>query len=128
MMPVCGLIIDWLGWPALYYILSAQGVVFSACWFLLVHDSPDKHPRISHFEKRHIELGLVKGPVKVELYLKFHAMTNDKNIRSDTAGALAKGVDLHPTLGAFPHLLRKRLGILHLPHARSKVHGQHSRR
>ncbi|XP_059476720.1 sialin-like [Neocloeon triangulifer] len=64
MMPVCGLIIDWLGWPALYYITAGHGVLFSICWFLLVHDSPDKHPRITQFEKRHIELGLVKGPVK----------------------------------------------------------------
>ncbi|XP_065339064.1 sialin-like [Cloeon dipterum] len=63
-MPVCGLIIDLLDWPALYYITAAQGVIFSICWFALVHDSPDKHPRITQFEKRHIELGLVKGPVK----------------------------------------------------------------
>ncbi|KAF4521620.1 hypothetical protein B566_EDAN006662, partial [Ephemera danica] len=64
LMPVCGIIIAYLDWPALFYISGTQGLVFTLCWFLLVHDGPELHPRISHDEQRHIERGLVAGPIK----------------------------------------------------------------
>jgi sugar phosphate permease len=65
MMPLCGLVIAYLGWPALFYLSGVQGLVFTLFWFLLVHDSPELHPRITHEELRHIERGLVAGPIKV---------------------------------------------------------------
>ncbi|XP_071516727.1 sialin-like isoform X2 [Panulirus ornatus] len=43
------------GWPSVFYIFGGSGVVFGAAWFLLVHDRPEKHPRISPAELRYIQ-------------------------------------------------------------------------
>jgi sugar phosphate permease len=65
MMPLCGLVIAYLGWPALFYLSGTQGLLFTLCWFLLVHDEPEMHPRISADELRHIKSGLVGRTIKV---------------------------------------------------------------
>jgi len=35
------------GWPSVFYAFGAVGCLWSGAWFLLVHDSPATHPRIS---------------------------------------------------------------------------------
>lgn len=46
---LCGL--DWLGgWPAPFYVVGAGGLAWTALWFLLVHPTPEKHPRITQKE------------------------------------------------------------------------------
>lgn len=43
------------GWPAAFYVFGAVGLVWSAAWFLLVHERPEKHPRISQAELSFIQ-------------------------------------------------------------------------
>ena len=57
--PLCGLIIDSLGWEAAFYIIGSITLVWGILWMLLVFDSPELHPRISEAEREYIisELG-----------------------------------------------------------------------
>ncbi|KAJ3656129.1 hypothetical protein Zmor_015227 [Zophobas morio] len=50
-LPVSGYIIALLMWPSVFYITGAISLVWTAFWFYLVYDSPEKHPRISSEEK-----------------------------------------------------------------------------
>jgi len=43
------------GWPSVFYVLGVVGCVWSAAWFLLGHDSPATHPRITTAERRYWE-------------------------------------------------------------------------
>ncbi|ROT84188.1 putative inorganic phosphate cotransporter [Penaeus vannamei] len=42
------------GWPAVFYVFGALGLVWGVFWLLLVHDRPETHPRISPSELRHL--------------------------------------------------------------------------
>ncbi|XP_037780160.1 sialin-like [Penaeus monodon] len=42
------------GWPSVFYIFGGLGAVWGVPWFLLVHDRPEHHPRISRAEMNYI--------------------------------------------------------------------------
>uniref|UniRef100_A0A8D9FAW6 Sialin n=2 Tax=Cacopsylla melanoneura TaxID=428564 RepID=A0A8D9FAW6_9HEMI len=56
--PLCGFVIDLLGWEAAFYITGAIGVVWYLVWMYMVYDTPDQHPRISVDEKEYIQSAL----------------------------------------------------------------------
>ncbi|KAG0727238.1 Sialin [Chionoecetes opilio] len=46
---------EWLGgWPLPFYMVGAAGLVWYALWFLLVHPTPEEHPRITQKELQYI--------------------------------------------------------------------------
>lgn len=53
-LPLCAVIADTMGWPAVFYITGGASLVWVAAWFLLMHDNPEDHPRISPEEKKYI--------------------------------------------------------------------------
>ncbi|KAI4457067.1 solute carrier family 17 [Holotrichia oblita] len=63
-MPVCGYLIDRLGWASTFYVTGAVGLVWSVSWFFLVFDSPADHPRISAEERLEIETKIAEGSGK----------------------------------------------------------------
>lgn len=48
--PTAVWIMTHLGWPWVFYIFGALGIVWSAIWFFLVTSNPEDHPRISQEE------------------------------------------------------------------------------
>lgn len=42
------------GWPSVFYIFGGLGVIWGIPWFLLAHDVPEQHPRISPSELQYI--------------------------------------------------------------------------
>ncbi|XP_042880047.1 putative inorganic phosphate cotransporter [Penaeus japonicus] len=57
------------GWPSVFYVFGALGLLWGVSWFLLVHDRPETHPRISRRELQHIQAckNAVKSDVVVPL-------------------------------------------------------------
>ena len=62
-MPVCGFLIDRLGWASVFYLTGAVGFLWSVAWFFLVFDSPADHPRISAAEKLEIESKIAEATI-----------------------------------------------------------------
>lgn len=60
-LPVCGFLISTVGWPSVFYVTGAVGLVWSIFWFFLVFDSPAQHPRISKEERAEIETKIAEG-------------------------------------------------------------------
>ncbi|KAG0716233.1 Sialin [Chionoecetes opilio] len=54
-MAFTGVVIDFFGWEAAFYIPGTICLLWALCWFVLVADSPSQHPRISLKEKQYIE-------------------------------------------------------------------------
>ena len=46
------------GWPSAFYVFGTAGCVWCLVWFVLCHDSPSSHPRISVAERHYIEKSL----------------------------------------------------------------------
>ena len=56
--PLCGLVTSAYGWEAAFYTISGITFVWFIFWWVLVYDSPDKHPRISPEELEEIHYDL----------------------------------------------------------------------
>ena len=41
-MPLTGIICDYLGWEAAFYIFGSVGIVWFIFWAILIYDSPEK--------------------------------------------------------------------------------------
>ncbi|KAJ8872233.1 hypothetical protein PR048_025835 [Dryococelus australis] len=52
---VGGQMVYWLGWRSVFYATGVLGTIWYLAWYLLMFDSPDKHPRISEEERRYIK-------------------------------------------------------------------------
>ena len=58
MFPLCGAIVQAWGWEMAFHIIGVWNSIWFACWWLLVFDTPDKHPRISNTELNHLHNSL----------------------------------------------------------------------
>ncbi|KAL1464582.1 hypothetical protein WDU94_004213 [Cyamophila willieti] len=54
-LPICGFLIDAIGWESVFYFTGLTGLVWSILWFFLVFETPATHPRISAEEREYIE-------------------------------------------------------------------------
>nr|CAD7402567.1 unnamed protein product [Timema cristinae] len=65
--PLCGQLIHWFGWQSVFYTTGVLGTVWFIAWWLLMFDSPEKHPRISTTERDYIlaEIGKTKSNEKI---------------------------------------------------------------
>lgn len=76
--PICGLIIENLGWHWAFYIVSIFVLVIVGFWFFLVSDTPSKHSTISIKEREYIENSLgstvAKKAVSLRVLLCFGLM------------------------------------------------------
>lgn len=59
-LPICGILISAWGWESVFYITGLVGIVWSVLWFNLVFETPAEHPRISEYERHHIEEQIAK--------------------------------------------------------------------
>merc|ERR1711962_1798379 len=59
-LPICGVVIDAVGWPWVFYGSGIISLVWVAIWFLLMHDTPQQHPRISQTELKYITDALTR--------------------------------------------------------------------
>nr|XP_039271993.1 sialin-like [Styela clava] len=57
-MPVAGVLAGSLGWKSVFYVTGGCGVCWSILWLILIHETPEKHPRILDSEKRYITSSL----------------------------------------------------------------------
>ncbi len=69
--PIMGLIITMLGWPWVFYIMGALGMLMGLVWLATVYD-PRKHPRLSPAELGFME----QGGALVDMDRKKTAMDN----------------------------------------------------
>ncbi|GFW06674.1 hypothetical protein TNCV_3287751 [Trichonephila clavipes] len=52
-----GIISASIGWPSVFYIFGALGVIWTVFWLLFVYETPEKHPYISEEEIKVIRYG-----------------------------------------------------------------------
>ncbi|XP_063598728.1 putative inorganic phosphate cotransporter isoform X2 [Penaeus indicus] len=57
------------GWPSVFYVFGGVGLAWGVPWFLLIHDRPEGHPRISKQELDYIQgqQDTVKGVERVPI-------------------------------------------------------------
>ncbi|XP_058607200.1 vesicular glutamate transporter 3 isoform X1 [Onychostoma macrolepis] len=60
-MPLAGILVQYVGWPSVFYIYGVFGIIWYTFWLLLAYDSPAIHPTISEEERTYIEASIGEG-------------------------------------------------------------------
>ncbi len=72
-----GAIVTTWGWAAMFWLFGAAGLAFAAFWFVVVHESPGKHPRIDAAERALLaerEAATARAPVPWRALLSTRAV------------------------------------------------------
>lgn len=59
-MQLYGLLIYYFGWPTIFYVNGACGLIWTIIWFYFIYDTPEQHPRITFSEKQSIKMKMIK--------------------------------------------------------------------
>lgn len=73
-LPMAGYLMEAYGWNWSFYICALITILTAMAWFLLVADTPSKHPRITTIERTYIEESLgntVSAKKAIPPYFKF---------------------------------------------------------
>ncbi|XP_068595981.1 vesicular glutamate transporter 3 [Brachionichthys hirsutus] len=54
-MPLAGLLVQYVGWPSVFYVYGVFGIIWFVLWLLLAYASPAEHPTITEEERTYIE-------------------------------------------------------------------------
>lgn len=49
-----GILIEYLGWPSIFYASGILSMLWLICWWIFAADTPEKHPTISDSEKKYL--------------------------------------------------------------------------
>ncbi|XP_041746599.1 vesicular glutamate transporter 3-like isoform X2 [Coregonus clupeaformis] len=60
-MPLAGVLVQYVGWPSVFYIYGVFGIIWYIFWLLLAYGSPAAHPTISDEERIYIETTIGEG-------------------------------------------------------------------
>uniref|UniRef100_A0A3Q2VX05 Vesicular glutamate transporter 1 n=1 Tax=Haplochromis burtoni TaxID=8153 RepID=A0A3Q2VX05_HAPBU len=54
-MPLAGILVQYTGWPSVFYVYGSFGIFWYLFWILVSYESPAAHPTISPEERKYIE-------------------------------------------------------------------------
>uniref|UniRef100_UPI00398EAF9C vesicular glutamate transporter 2.2 n=1 Tax=Pristiophorus japonicus TaxID=55135 RepID=UPI00398EAF9C len=54
-MPLAGILVQYTGWPSVFYVYGSFGIVWYMFWILVSYESPAAHPTITDEERIYIE-------------------------------------------------------------------------
>lgn len=72
-MPLAGVLVQYSGWPSVFYVYGSFGMVWYIFWLLVSFESPAKHPTITEEEKTYIEEAIGEGGNLMNPLVKFKA-------------------------------------------------------
>ncbi|CAG9841188.1 unnamed protein product [Diabrotica balteata] len=100
--PLCGLIIERWGWEAAFYICGVIGTIWSLSWWLLVHDSPSEHPRITPEEKKYIITSIGKNLSDKKPPIPWKAICTDLSVWAGLIVYIGTGWSLYTLMVNLP--------------------------
>lgn len=57
-MPLAGVLVQYVGWPSVFYVYGVLGLLWYIMWLLLAYGSPAAHPTITDTERIYIETAI----------------------------------------------------------------------
>ncbi|XP_064417157.1 vesicular glutamate transporter 3 isoform X2 [Latimeria chalumnae] len=60
-MPLAGVLVQYQGWPSVFYVYGIFGLIWYVFWLLLAYGSPVAHPSITEEERTYIETSIGEG-------------------------------------------------------------------
>uniref|UniRef100_A0A3B4AJB2 Major facilitator superfamily (MFS) profile domain-containing protein n=1 Tax=Periophthalmus magnuspinnatus TaxID=409849 RepID=A0A3B4AJB2_9GOBI len=63
-MPLAGVLVQYVGWPSVFYVYGVFGFIWYIMWLLLAYGSPAAHPTITDEERLYIEAAIGESTSK----------------------------------------------------------------
>nr|NP_001122357.1 vesicular glutamate transporter [Ciona intestinalis]BAF81885.1 vesicular glutamate transporter [Ciona intestinalis] len=60
-MPIGGMLVEYAGWPSVFYVFGSCGIAWFFLWTFTSYDSPASHPHIRRSERIYIEESIGKS-------------------------------------------------------------------
>jgi hypothetical protein len=58
------IIIDWIGWPSIFYLSALAGLVWFLVWSAIAASTPEESRLISNYELRIIHMGILDSEMQ----------------------------------------------------------------
>lgn len=110
-MPLCGLVLSAWGWEAVFYVSGVLALVWCVAWWLLVFDTPDQHPRISHEEKQYLKDNLTQQHNEKKLPVPWKSVLTSQQFIIGCIAAVGNDWGFHTFMTLGPKYLKGALGF-----------------
>jgi len=94
------------GWPSVFYVFGAAGCLWSFAWFLLCHNSPSTHPRISVAERQYIEKAMESPETSVKPPTPWIKIATSRPVWARAAASFADSWGLYTMMTCLPMYMR----------------------
>lgn len=111
-LPISGVLChsDFLGgWPSVFYVFGVCGVVWFILWIALVHDKPEKHPRISPEELQFLQKAI--KPRDKSLKVPWFKMLTSVRLLAISLSHFSNNFGFYTLLTNLPSYLKFGLGF-----------------
>ncbi|CAL4063912.1 unnamed protein product [Meganyctiphanes norvegica] len=105
------------GWPSVFYIFGGAGVVWGIVWFLIIHDRPEKHPRITQAELNQLQGNDMKSSERIAI--PWRDLMTSRHVWCIIATSMGSSFGFYTILTELPSYLKniqhfniKKSGIL----------------
>ncbi|XP_067290734.1 vesicular glutamate transporter 1 isoform X1 [Pseudorasbora parva] len=71
-MPLAGILVQYSGWPSVFYVYGSFGICWYLFWILVSYESPAAHPTITPEERQYIEDAIGESAGLVNPLMKFN--------------------------------------------------------
>ncbi|XP_056119665.1 vesicular glutamate transporter 1 isoform X1 [Rhinichthys klamathensis goyatoka] len=71
-MPLAGILVQYSGWPSVFYLYGSFGICWYLFWILVSYESPAAHPTITAEERKYIEDAIGESAGLVNPLVKFN--------------------------------------------------------
>jgi len=111
--PVSGLLGDWVGWYAPYYVFGLLGIVWYCFWSWLSFEKPSEHPSISPREQSYIEESqdISASPTPNVLGLSWWKMLISLPVIAIIVASSASSWTFHLSMISQPKYFKEKFGI-----------------
>ncbi|XP_072175846.1 sialin-like [Diadema setosum] len=111
-LPISGVLSDsdFLGgWPSVFYVFGVCGVIWFVLWSLLIHDYPEKHPRISQEELTFLQKAI--QPVAKKPKVPWFEMLTSVRLLAISVAHFSNNWGFYTLLTNLPSYLKFGLGF-----------------
>ncbi|XP_036140385.1 sialin isoform X2 [Monomorium pharaonis] len=105
-MPVAGLMAEHIGWPSIFYIFGAIGLIWFVCWWIVVKDKPEDDAFISMEELEYITATLSDDEKKEKIIHPWKAMFTSPPVWAIVAAHFSENWGFYTMLTQLPTFMK----------------------
>ena len=104
-----GWLINEYGWPSVFYLFGASGVIWAIAWHLLAHDKPADNPRVSAAELALLSQN--QHPAEKSAQIPWHKILTAAPVWALVANHFCSNWGFYVLLAWLPSYFRTELGL-----------------